>query len=65
MTTATFEPLGPCLVSELPPVTVPPGLLARLRHLAVRRVQERRFEAALRLAAPGEHSDLLAAARRG
>jgi hypothetical protein len=65
MTTATFEPLGPCLVSELPPAAVPPGLLARLRHLVVLRVQERRFEAALRQAAPGEHSDLIAAARRG
>ena len=60
MTSATFEPLGPVLVSELPPVDVRPGLLARVRAaLALR------FERALRLAGPNEHSDLLAAARRG
>ena len=61
MTSATFEPL---LVSELPPVEVHPGLVARLRARTALRLQERRFERALRHAAPGEHSDLLAAARR-
>jgi hypothetical protein len=61
MTSATFEPL---LVSELPPVEVQPGLVARLRAQVALRVQEHRFERALRHAAPGEHSDLLAAARR-
>jgi hypothetical protein len=65
MTSATIEPLGPVLVSELPPVTMPPSLLSRVRAAIAIRVQERRFEAALRYAAPGEHSDLLAAARRG
>jgi hypothetical protein len=65
MTSTTFEPLGPVLVSELPPVELRPGLLARLRGHLARRVQERVFERALRDAAPGEHSDLLAAARRG
>jgi hypothetical protein len=44
---------------------LPPGLLARLRSYAQQRVAERRFEVALRAAAPGEQSDLLAAARRG
>jgi hypothetical protein len=63
MTSATFEPLGPVLVSELPPVDVRPGLLGRLRSSIVLRAQERRFERALRHAGPGEHSDLLAAAR--
>jgi len=65
MTSATFEPLGPVLVSELPPVDVRPGLLARVRAALALRVAERRFERALRLAGPNEHSDLLAAARRG
>jgi hypothetical protein len=64
MSTSTFE-LGPVLVSDLPPVgPLRPGLLARLAGNVRLRLQERRFEQALRAAAPGEHSDLLAAARR-
>jgi hypothetical protein len=65
MTSATFEPLGPVLVSELPPVDARPGVLTRVRATLAHRVQEHRFERALRQAGPGEHSDLLAAARRG
>ncbi|HUR51256.1 MAG TPA: hypothetical protein VMZ11_03945 [Mycobacteriales bacterium] len=65
MTSATFESLGPVLVSELPPVTPLPGLVARVRLRATRRVHERRFERAVRMASPGEASDLLAVARRG
>jgi hypothetical protein len=65
MTSATFEPLGPVLASELPPVDVRPGALARFRTALAVRVAERRFERALRQAGPAEHSDLLAAARRG
>ena len=66
MTTFTFEQLGPVLVSDLPPVGPSrPALFSRLRSAISLRLAERRFEAALRHAAPGEHSDLLAAARRG
>jgi hypothetical protein len=65
MTSTTFEPTGPVLVSELPPVELRPGLLTRLRAELTLRMQERRFERALRHAGPAEHSDLLAAARRG
>ena len=65
MTSAALEPMGPVLVSELPPVTMPPTLMARLRTRVATRAQERGFEAALRRAAPWEQSDLLAASRRG
>lgn len=65
MSTYSFEQLGPVLVSELPPVgALRQGLVARLRSRVHDRVEERRFELALRSAAPAEHSDLLAAARR-
>ncbi|HUR13197.1 MAG TPA: hypothetical protein VM097_01760 [Mycobacteriales bacterium] len=66
MSTYSFEQLGPVLVSELPPVgPLRPGLVSRLCTVAKHRSEERRFERALRVAAPGEHSDLIAAARRG
>ena len=65
MSTYTFDQLGPVLVSELPPAgPLRPGLVARLRSRARRRVEERRFELALRIAAPAERSDLVAVARR-
>jgi hypothetical protein len=60
----TFEQLGPVLVSELPPVPPVPTYWARVRTTFAARVAERRFERALRVASPGEHTDLLAVARR-
>lgn len=65
MSTTTFEQLGPVLASELPPVPAVPGLWQRVRTAVEVRLWERRFEHALRAASPGEHSDLLAASRRG
>jgi hypothetical protein len=64
MSTTTFDQLGPVLVSELPPVAPVPTLWARVRTFVEARVAEARFERALRLASPAEHTDLLAAARR-
>ena len=65
MSTTTLEQLGPVLVSELPPAAHVPTAWERLRTVVVARVAARRFEKALRFASPGEHSDLLAASRRG
>jgi hypothetical protein len=65
MSTYSFEQLGPVLVSELPPVGPSrPGLISRWCSAARQRADEVRFERALRVATPGEHSDLVAAARR-
>ncbi len=66
MSTYTLDSLGPVLVSDLPPVgPLRPGLFRRLAIALRHRIEQTRFEAALRLAGPGEHSDLMAAARRG
>lgn len=64
MSTTTFD-LGPVLVSDLPPVAPSPTLWQRLRGTLHARLEERRFERALRAASHAEHADLLAAARRG
>lgn len=60
----TSTALEPFLVSDVPPASVSPSALERLRARLVIRLAARRFEHALRHASPQEFSDLIALSRR-
>ncbi|MFN2538097.1 MAG: hypothetical protein ABR549_08085 [Mycobacteriales bacterium] len=63
MSTASLE-TGPVLVSDLPPVTLVPGILDVLRARFVAARERRALDRAIRLAGPTERNDLYAQARR-